>query len=84
MYSEGYTICTKKDVKFLFLIVEKTPPYAVNILQADELYVKAGLKEYRDLMSTYHTCKETDNWYGYTGSENEIGILGVPGWMKIN
>ena len=65
---------------FVFIAVEKQAPYAVNILQADELFVQRGQDLYRQYLTQYHECKVSGNWYGYTGPNNEINGLSLPGW----
>lgn len=81
MYSEGEENNTGEKPIFVFIAVEKEPPYAINILQADELFVKRGYDTYRDLIGKYHYCKTTDNWYGYLGSENIINNMCLPSYL---
>lgn len=66
----------------MFVVIEKDPPYAVNILQADEAFIQRGYDIFRELIGTYHECKETNNWWGYMGAYNVINNLGVPNWLK--
>ena len=40
MYSEGVKKATGTSCNFVFVIIEKEPPYAVNILQADGFHVQ--------------------------------------------
>ena len=81
MYSEGEEKNTGEKPIFVFIAVEKKPPYAINILQADELFLKRGYDIYRNLLGTYHYCKTTNNWYGYKGSENVINNLCLPSYL---
>ena len=81
MYIEGAKANTQKDYEFVFIAVEKKPPYAVNILQADKLFVLRGYDLFREYIGTYHYCKESGNWYGYLGKENIINTLGLPAWL---
>jgi len=80
MYSEGVKSNTGKDSIFVFIAVEKEPPYAVNIIQADKLFERCGWSRCRDLMAIYHDCKVTGNWYGYTGKNNVINNTIMPSW----
>lgn len=81
MYSEGYY--KNKGIKplFVFIVVEKEPPFAVNIFQADELFIKRGYDIYREFIGIYHDCKTTDNWYGYLGKTGIINNLALPNWL---
>lgn len=81
MYAEGMKKNTGNDYIFIFIAQEKKPPYAVNILQADEFMMKEGTQLFHDLMEIYHECKVTDNWYGYMGENNEVSNLGLPNWL---
>ncbi len=81
MYTEGVKANTRKDYVFVFIVVEKKPPYAVNILQADKLFVLHGYDLFREYIGTYHKCKQTGNWYGYLGEHNIINTLGLPAWL---
>lgn len=82
MYSEGYEKITGKKPLFVFIAIEKDPPYSVNILQADEAFVRRGYDVFRELLGTYHDCKINDNWWGYLGAYNVINSLNLPSWMK--
>jgi hypothetical protein len=66
---------------FVFVPQEKTAPYAVNILQADDLMVQRGRDIFRELIGIYHECKQTGNWYGYLGAYNVINNLSLPAWL---
>lgn len=82
MYSDGYEKNTGKKPMFVFIAIEKDPPYAVNILQADEAFITHGYDVFRELIGIYHECKETNNWYGYLGAYKAINNLGLPSWLS--
>lgn len=81
MYSEGVRKCTGKEHAFVFIVIEKKPPYAINILQADKAFVLHGFDMFRELIGTYHECKTTGNWYGYLGKHNIINNLPLPAYL---
>lgn len=81
MYTEGVKKCTGKGYSFVFIVVEKDPPYAVNVLQADALFVKRGKDIFRELIGIYHDCKTSGDWYGYLGKYNVINSLSLPAWL---
>ena len=83
MYTEGLEANIGERPRFVFIVVEKDPPYAVNILQAEELFVLHGIDIFRELIGLYHECKEEDNWYGYLGKKKAINTLTLPGWVQI-
>jgi hypothetical protein len=81
MYSTGVEANIMERPLFVFIAVEKTPPYAVNILQADELFLRRGEGLYRSFLDIYHDCKQTGHWYGYLGKQNQINSLALPSWL---
>lgn len=83
MYTEGAESELGERPLFVFVVVEKEPPYAVNVLQAEEMFVLHGIDIFRELIGLYHECKETDNWYGYLGKQNAINTLTLPSWVAI-
>ena len=81
MYTDGYKAVTGQEASFVFLAVEKNPPYAVNILQADTLFMQHGQDRYRNLLGLYHECRQRNQWPGYTGFDGDIASLGLPAWL---
>lgn len=81
MYSEGVEANLMQKPLFVFIAVEKDPPYAINILQADALLIRRGEGLYRNLLDTYHDCKLSGNWYGYLGKNNQVNTLALPSWL---
>ena len=81
MYCEGYEKSTGEKPLFVFIVQEKEPPYAVNILQADEYFLKRGYDIFRELVGIYHDCKESGNWYGYLGAYDVINNLALPSYL---
>jgi exodeoxyribonuclease VIII len=65
---------------FLFVCVEKEPPYLVNILQADDLMIKSGQDRFREAIGIYKSCLDSGNWYGYEGAFGMVNTLGLPKW----
>lgn len=82
MYSEAVKRTMDKDVVFYFIAQEKDPPYAFNVLAADDRLVRRGYDTFRELLGIYHECKVTGNWYGYMGIENQINLLELPAWLN--
>ena len=81
-YIDGVKANTGEDYIFVFIAQEKKPPYAVNILQADDVFIRSGRDVYKSMLQTYKDCSESGNWYGYLGFESQINSLGVPKWME--
>lgn len=81
MYGEGVKANTGKEHAFVFIVIEKKPPYAINILQADKAFTLHGFDMFRELIGTYHECKTTGNWWGYLGKHNIINNLPLPAYL---
>lgn len=81
MYSEGVKANTGRECAFVFVVIEKKPPYAINILQADKAFVLHGFDLFRELIGTYHECKQSGNWWGYLGKHDMINTLSLPAWL---
>lgn len=81
MYSKGVEVNTGRKPLFVFIAIEKTAPYAINILQADELLIRRGYDLFREYIGIYHDCKQTNNWYGYLGKFNQINNLALPAYL---
>ena len=81
MYCEAVEKTYGKKPTFVFIAQEKDPPYAVNIMQADEVIIKRGYDIFRELIGIYHDCKESGNWYGYLGAYNVINNLALPAYL---
>lgn len=81
-YLDGVKANTGEDYIFVFIAQEKKPPYAVNILQADDIFIRSGREVYKAMLQTYKECEESGVWYGYMGADNQINSLGVPKWIE--
>jgi exodeoxyribonuclease VIII len=77
-YVDGVTAITgETPAGFVFVAVEKQPPYAVATYQLDAVALEVGRALYqRDLM-TLAECKISHRWPGYS---EQIEVLSLPGW----
>lgn len=90
MYCEGVKCHTGKDSVFVFVAVEKDPPYAVNILACGEDEMRLGMNGdkygrvmgFRQLMDLYHECRIRNKWPGYEGFDNHINNIVLPKWLR--
>lgn len=82
MYTEGLKTKFPGEYTFIFIAVEKTPPYAVNVLEMDQAVVDYGRIRFEDLLIKYQECRASGNWYGYNGAEGEINKILLPKWVE--
>jgi hypothetical protein len=80
-YKTGVELVEGKPHKFVFIAVEKKPPYALNILEADEIFIRKGYDDFRTYLGILKYCRETDNWYSYTGETGRPNVLNLPAWL---
>ena len=64
---------------FVFVVVEKRPPYAVAVYAADAEMIAAGAKQSRLDLDTLAVCKAADAWPGYS---DQIETISLPAWMR--
>lgn len=65
--------------EFLFVCVEKQPPYAVAVYALDQDAIEWGRKQYqRDLALIKH-CEAKDHWPSFT---QDITTLALPAWAQ--
>lgn len=89
MYSEGVKAVTGMDSTFVFVAVEKDAPHAINIIPCSEKEIRLGMdgdkygrvKGFRELLGTYHQCKETGMWPGPMGFEDRMSEFELPPWL---
>lgn len=63
---------------FVFIAVEKSPPYQVAVYVADAAMIEAGRGVYHRDLATYRRCLETDTWPGL--NDGKIASIGLPYW----
>lgn len=78
MYPEGWINAGGGDVDgFLFIVIEKDPPFMVVAYELEESASAEGFAVYRAALRKYATCLELDRWPGYPESVQKIDI---PRW----
>lgn len=80
-YSQGVELYEKKPHRFVFIAVEKNPPFAINILEADDIFRQKGTDDFRTNLGILKQCRESGNWYGYTREYGKPNLLNPPLWL---
>jgi exodeoxyribonuclease VIII len=78
-YSDAYKFVTGEDLRFVFIAVEKTPPYAVATYMVNEAMIEQGRREYQRDLEVYAECLSTDIWPAYPDKIQEIVL---PIWAQ--
>lgn len=81
-YCEGLESTYKKPFKFIFIAQEKTAPYLVNVLEADNYFMASGRELRSKLLDEYKKALETDVWEGYMTEGTAVNKLSVPAWLR--
>jgi len=76
-YAEGWKVTTGDESVFVFLPIEKNPPYAVGAYETGDYTMQAGRRAFREALDTYAECVATGRWPGYADS---VELIDLPGW----
>ena len=77
-YTHGVEAVTGIRPKaFIFIAVEKNPPYAVACYMADSLMMSYGIGQARQCIQLFDQCTKSGVWRGYA---EEIMPLSIPAW----
>jgi hypothetical protein len=77
-YMDGLqTLSPAEARKFLWLALEKKPPYALAIYEPDAATIGKGRAMYRNYLRQWVACQETGVWPGYPAA---IQSLMLPDW----
>ena len=77
LYRAGFAANGRAVKHFVFVAVEKTPPYAVAVFSLDEDAIARGLDHTRRCIETLAHCVSTNTWPGYPDGIQEINL---PPW----
>lgn len=73
-----------EKIDFIFIFVEKKPPYLVNICLASQDVFDSGDADYRKFIGLLHECKESGNFYGLNGFDGTPNDLIMPRMANNN
>jgi len=73
-YSDGWKALTGDPTVFVFLPVEKDPPYAVAAYEVHDNTIWAGRLEYRKALETWAECVKTGVYPSYADSVEMINL----------
>lgn len=63
---------------FLFVVVEKSPPYLVNVIELDAEFAQIGRSQVDRALRLYAECAATDTWPGYQRADGQPNLVGPP------
>jgi len=65
--------------QFIFVVVEKKPPYCCAVYAADQEMIEIGGQHARRDLMRLAECHKAGRWPGYS---EEIEMIGLPAWMR--
>jgi exodeoxyribonuclease VIII len=77
IWNDSLPIGQTPKESFVFIAVEKTPPYAVSVYDLAREAINAGRREYIRLLQLYMECEEQGEWPAYNPDVQEINL---PTW----
>lgn len=70
-----------KDIGFRFVVVAKTPPYLVSVIELDAEYAMCGESRMRRAIELFKECSDKNEWPGY---EAVTHLVGPPRWLAYD
>jgi len=78
-YSDIYeAVYGHRPEGFIFIAVEKTPPYAVAVYVIEDGDIEVGRQKYKADLETWRECRQSNEWNGFKG----LNTLKLPNYGK--
>ena len=71
-------------IPFLFVVVEKSPPYLVNVIELDAEFAQIGRSQVDRALRLYAECAATDTWPGFERADGQPNVVGPPAWLSYS
>jgi len=68
-----------EDPAFVFVLIEKTPPYLVNVIELSTMWRLMAEDRNHRARTIYARCKERDVWPGYG---TDVDMVAPPAWLE--
>lgn len=76
MIYEALRVVNKQVMNnFVYVAIEKEPPYALAVYQLDELALEQGVRVFKDILRGIRRCIDENNWPSY-----DSGLITLPTW----
>ncbi len=73
-YVDGWKALTGDDTAFVWMPIEKNPPYAIGAYEAHENTIWAGRLDYRKALERYAECVKANTWPAYGAKVEMINL----------
>lgn len=71
-----------KPRRFVLIVVEKEPPYIVQLYWLDDDDIQKGRMLNRRALNIFAQCVKSGVWPGYSTTDKPIRQLSMPGWAR--
>lgn len=79
MYGQGVKEIYGREIqKYIFIVVEKKPPYEVAVYELDPSAIERGYMDYRQCLATLKDCLLKNEWPGY---QKSMQMINLPNWV---
>jgi hypothetical protein len=75
-YIDGVKAATGEELPFHFVLVEKTAPYLVSVVELDDEAINIGRQLNDRAKRIYRECVENNTWPGYPNAD----LISLPMW----
>lgn len=75
-YIDGVKAATGEELPFHFVLVEKTAPFLVSVVELDVEAINIGRQLNDRAKRIYRECAESGTWYGYPSAD----LISLPMW----
>jgi len=75
-YIDACNAAKAKVFRFVFVVVERTPPFACAVYEITESAIDQGRREYLADLALYDKCARTRRWPAYPG----LRLISLPSW----
>lgn len=83
--AEGAGIRGASSWPFVWVAVENTPPYHVELYTMQEMDLTPARDQYKHLLRRLKHHHDTNTWPGYVEADKTFGVLNVPSWaLSLN
>ena len=73
-YESGCKALGAEIKDFLFVVVEKAPPYLAAVYRLPDSFLELGRRQWAAACRTYAECRERDAWPGYAPGITELEL----------
>ena len=79
-YVDALNALDPRERRFLFVAVEKEPPFAVALYELTDEAIGQGRAQNAAALATYRECRESGVWPGYPSG---VEFLDLPKWAQL-